>query len=186
MLRKFFAVCLLFVLIVGCAKSPDENNSQATRENLATDQPAAQQPALPPPAAPTAASMAESKPDAAARNLPPKKTTHVAAEPKPDKEIEMEKAGVGSGVKGRGLGQGFIATPISAYFVMKERIVFDIKIPDAMRAYKFEHNFKAPMTNEEFMKEVIQKNRIHLPELPPGHYYLYDPKTEKLMVAKPR
>ncbi len=64
--------------------------------------------------------------------------------------------------------------------------MFEITIPDCIRAYKFEHDFKGPKTHEEFMEKVIKKYGIQLPPLPPGHQYVYDPKNEQLQVEKPQ
>ena len=99
--------------------------------------------------------------------------------------MTMDKAQVGSGDKGRGYGGGIITTPVSTYFAVRERIMFEITIPDALRGFKFENDFKGPKSNEEFMEKVIKKNGIQLPTLPPGHKYIYDPKEEQLMVIRP-
>jgi len=96
----------------------------------------------------------------------------------------LEKAGVGSGEKGRGYGAGPIATPAAAYFAAQERVAFDIEIPHALELYKATEGH-APTTHAEFMRSIIEANRIRLPTLPPGHRYLYDPKSERLMVERP-
>ena len=43
----------------------------------------------------------------------------------------------------------------------------------------------APKDNDEFMQRIIKENHIKLPELPEGDRYMYDPKTEQLMVESP-
>lgn len=96
----------------------------------------------------------------------------------------QEKAGVGVGAKGRGYGQGVIATPAASLFAAQERIVFEMKIPHTMNLFKAQEG-RAPKTHEEFMDRIIKENQIQLPELPEGHRYVYDPKTEQLMVEKP-
>ena len=133
-------------------------------------------PAAPPPEAFT---EAEKKPAA-----PPKVNTGPVS-PTPRPGMLIEKADVGSGEKGR-YDQGIITTPVSTYFRAQERITFYIQLPEYLRAYKFEHDFKGPKTNEEYMKDIIKKNNIRLPELPPGHRYIYDPKEEQLMVERPQ
>ena len=100
--------------------------------------------------------------------------------------MTLEKADVGSGDKGRGYGEGIIATPAAAYFAARERIMFTITIPDYIRAYKMENDFKGPKSHEEFMQKIIKKNNIRLPTLPPGDVYVYDPKREELLVEKPK
>ena len=77
-----------------------------------------------------------------------------------------EKAQVGVGEKGRGYGAGPVATPVAALFASKERIIFEMRIPEAMKIYKA-LNGRAPKSHEEFMKGIIEADRIKLPELPP-------------------
>ncbi|MGH8570124.1 MAG: hypothetical protein ACREXU_19490, partial [Gammaproteobacteria bacterium] len=65
----------------------------------------------------------------------------------------------------------------------KEKIAFEIQVPAAVNYYKGEHGY-APRSHEEFM-ELMKAQNIELPELPPGHRYVYDPETEELMVERP-
>jgi hypothetical protein len=96
----------------------------------------------------------------------------------------QKKAEAGVGDKGRGYGAGPIATPISTYFRVRERVAFDIQIPHSMNLYKASEG-RAPKTHEEFMEKIIKANQIHLPTLPEGQHYQYDPKQEQLMVIEP-
>jgi hypothetical protein len=96
-----------------------------------------------------------------------------------------EKAGVGSGEKGRGYGGGPVTTPVAAYFSVRERLVFDAEIPHALDLYKATEGH-APRSQDEFMRDIVTANRIRLPTLPPGHRYVYDPKSEQLMVEHPK
>jgi hypothetical protein len=102
--------------------------------------------------------------------------------------VTQEAAGVGSGIKGRSLEEPgtvrLIAEPAIAYFRTKERLVFEVQIPQAMNLYKATEG-KAPATHDEFMQMIIQANQINLPALPQGQRYVYDPTTEQLMVEKP-
>lgn len=75
-------------------------------------------------------------------------------------------------------------TPVSAYFTVKDQVVFQFQIPKALEYYELA-NGRKPRTYEEFQREVIEKNRIQLPELPPTHRYFYDPDTAALMVEHP-
>ncbi len=102
-----------------------------------------------------------------------------------EQDLVREKAQVGVGEKGRDIGAGIISTPIKAYFSAKQQITFNIQIPHAMNLYKAT-NGRAPNTHEEFMSKIIKANFIQLPQLPPGHKYVYDPKKEDLMVEHPR
>jgi hypothetical protein len=106
--------------------------------------------------------------------------------PPPQKEPEpvLKKAEVGVGAKGHGYGSGPIATPASVFFRARERLSFDIQIPQAMNLYKATEGH-APQSHEEFMEKIIKYNHIPLPELLPGYRYLYDPKQEQLMVEQP-
>jgi hypothetical protein len=181
MQHKFLTIALLLAFSAGCGSSTSQNTAQTPSEKPAPNQMEKKKPmALPPAPPPEAFTAGEQKPAA----TPPKANTGPVS-PTPPPGMTMEKADVGSGSKGRGYGGGIIATPVATYFAARERLMFTVTIPDCIRAYKFEHDFKGPKTNEEFMEKVIKKNGVHLPDLPPGHSYLYDPKEEQLMVVKP-
>ncbi len=100
-------------------------------------------------------------------------------------ETVQKKAEVGVGEKGRGYGPGVVATPVASYFNMRERIAFDIQIPEAMKLFKAAED-RAPKTHEEFMERIIKEQHINLPTLPEGERYMYDPQTGLLMVLQPR
>lgn len=98
-----------------------------------------------------------------------------------------QKAEVGVGKQGDSLDDvsenspgGIIAAPVKAYFRTKERVVFEIQIPQMMNLYKALHG-KAPQSHEAFMKE-IEANRIPLPKLPEGMEYRYRVDSEELWV----
>jgi len=99
-------------------------------------------------------------------------------------ETVQVKAEAGVGDKGHGYGQGVIATPVAAYFSAKERIAFDIQIPEAMKLFKATED-RLPKSQEEFMEKIIKANNINLPTLPANHRYLYDPKQGELLVEQP-
>ncbi|MFO0817862.1 MAG: hypothetical protein U1A77_07970 [Pirellulales bacterium] len=94
------------------------------------------------------------------------------------------QAQVGVGAKGRSLDQfqGAVVTPAKTLFAAKERVVFDIQVPQALQLFKAT-NGQGPATHDEFMQRVIAENNIQLPQLPAGRRYQYDPPTEQLMVA---
>jgi hypothetical protein len=115
---------------------------------------------------------------------PPKQEPPVAKPaPAPPKTVE-KRADVGVGKKGRGYGQGVIATPAASLFATKERLVFQVQIPQAMQLFKATED-RVPKDHAEFMEKIIKANNIHLPELPDGDRYRYDPKTAELMVESP-
>lgn len=78
---------------------------------------------------------------------------------------------------------GLVVTPIRALMRTEEKVIFEIQIPHAMQLYKALQG-NAPRTEEEFMQHIIGANKIHLPELPAGHKYEYDPEGEQLMVRR--
>ena len=115
--------------------------------------------------------------------------TKPSVHPKPsvDRRVELAVGDVHR-KKGRSLDvygertEGESAGPARAYFGFREKAVFQIQIPRAMQLFKGAHG-RAPKSHEEFMSEVTEANSIQLPELPPGHKYLYDPNKEELMVV---
>lgn len=109
----------------------------------------------------------------------------VAVTPEAPVKTVLEKAGKGSGLKGRSLDphEGIYVTPAKTYFSAKERIQFEIQIPHTLKNYEaLNGDIK---THDEFMEKIINENGIKLLELPPGHKYVYDPATKTLMVEKP-
>ncbi len=102
-------------------------------------------------------------------------------------DMERVKAEKGVGIKGRSLDehQGMLVTPAKAYFSVRERVVFEIQIPDALNKYKA-LNGNGPKSHDEFMAQIIDANQIQLPELPAGQRYVYDPEKDELMVERPR
>jgi len=132
------------------------------------------EPAVPPPAPP--ATAVETSPPSAEP-----KTSKTETEP--PKTVQTE-AKVGVGAKGHYNAVGPVVTPASVYFRARERIAFEIQIPQAMNLFKATEG-RFPNTHEEFMQRIVVENQISLPELPPDHRYIYDPKTGQLMVEKP-
>jgi hypothetical protein len=124
------------------------------------------------PAAPPAASPG--------RPATPPPTTTPPAQP-----TTLKKAERGVGKKGRGYGKGVIATPAATLWAAKERITFEIQIPHAMDLFKALEG-RAPKDHAEFMEKIVKENQIQLPVLPEGDRYMYDPKTEQLMVESPK
>ncbi len=120
------------------------------------------------------------KPALVDEQTPPPPPPVVAKTP----ETVQVKAEAGVGDKGHGYGQGLVATPVAAYFSTKERMAFDIQIPEAMKLFKATED-RLPKSQEEFMSKIIEANHINLPTLPAGHRYLYDPKQGELMVQQP-
>lgn len=84
---------------------------------------------------------------------------------------------------------GVTRTPISAYFLpgrgKSEDTLIDDLVAYEVRFFQDVHGYK-PKTQEEFMKEIIERKHIKLPQLPPTHKYRYDPKSGELFVEHPR
>lgn len=102
---------------------------------------------------------------------------------------QQEVAGVGSGIGGRSLdGPGvveMIALPAKTYFAAKETIIYDKMMHDLQLYKASDSEGMGPQSHEEFMDKVIRENGTVLPTLPPGQRFVYDPKTEQLMIEKP-
>jgi hypothetical protein len=103
--------------------------------------------------------------------------------PVPETPTTTKKAEAGVGAKGHDLGSGVISTPAAALFTIRERVIFEVRIPQALQLFKATEN-RAPKSHGEFMEEIIKASQIKLPELQPGETYRYDPKLEMLMVDK--
>lgn len=122
-------------------------------------------------------------------------TPEASKQPNPNVKRTVARPGVTG--KGEGYGSGPIATPVRAYFLTRERIVFDIQIATAMNTYKA-INGHFPKSHEEFMEQIIKANQIRLPELSRSderYVYLpekaakvstYDPTDPPLVVERPR
>lgn len=207
-----FCVLLSSAFLVGCgteippeppaATAPAASAVPTTPAPAATPDMAAGAPTAPgtpqlPPAAPAAASPQPSPPPTVAPaagatpelvppalNPPQPPAAPPGLPPAPD--MERVKAEKGVGVKGRSLDphEGLIVTSAKALFTVRERAVFEIQIPEALKLYKAT-NDKGPKSHEEFMAQIIDANQIQLPQLPPGQRYVYDPEKEELMVERP-
>ena len=187
-------VLLLGIVLLGCDAPPPVANSGAPVPPAPPPPPGSPPPAAPaPPPATTGqaplppetqfGAFAGSIDDLAARP----QSAPAPASPPPQEDTERVKAEKGVGIKGRSLDQyeGVLVTPAKAYFSARERIVFEIQVPNALNLYKASEGH-APKTHDEFMKKIVQANQIKLPPLPPGHKYVYDPMTEQLMVERPK
>lgn len=191
---RWMMLALLLVALVGtgCDSSSDPFNQpkrqvQPEMVNVTIDPGVPAAPPPPPPAATSEAATASSETKAPPPPPPPPangETTETPPAPPAENTVRQE-AQMGVGKKGRGYGGGLVTTPVAAYFGARERIAFQIQIPEAMKLYKA-LNGSAPKSHEEFMQKIIKENAVNLPELPEGHRYVYDPSTEQLMVESPK
>jgi pyruvate/2-oxoglutarate dehydrogenase complex dihydrolipoamide acyltransferase (E2) component len=167
-------ILLAGLLFAGCGGGPDVaavSNDAAEPPAAAATSTAPPAPAPPPPAAPKMPTVTPAAP------------VEKAAEP--EVKMDREKAVAGVGKKGRGYGGGIVSEPVRLYFGTRQRIVFQIRIPDALRTYKAMNDGKGPASHEIFMEEIVAKNSLPLPELPEGDSYYYDVEKEELMVQRP-
>lgn len=146
---------------------------------------------LPSLAPPNAANNSGPTPTSANPSTPPPQTSTMAAQPQPlaPAETQFVPAQAGVGQQGRSLDahEGMIVTPVKAYFASKERVFFDVELPKSLQLYAAQTpDGQGPKSHDEFMREVIDANNYRLPQLPPGHRYQFDPKTQQLMVERPR
>ncbi|MEN6558797.1 MAG: hypothetical protein ABFC54_11515 [Thermoguttaceae bacterium] len=164
-------LCLLSLATwLGCGSSDSSTSKSATMTDSESASPAPKTPPPPPPPPPSEAS--KETPKDASQETPAKTST---------------KAAVGVGAKGRYDTSGpasVITVPVASLFSTKERLAFEIQIPQAMNLFKASEG-RAPKSHEEFMERIIKEQRIQLPELPEGERYRYDPKSEQLMVDRP-
>lgn len=150
-----------------------------------TDQPSVSQDSSSETPAPPAPPVLNSSPDA--KKATSKVQTQAKAAPDAKKPPRV-KAQTGVGQKGRRLENEklvqTIVTPAVSLFRTRERMVFEVQIPQAMKLYKGLHG-EPPQTEKEFFEQIIKANRISLPELPAGQRYVYDPRKAQLMVERP-
>ncbi len=120
------------------------------------------------------------------RNREMKAAEAVLPPQEPEMPDQVAKAGVG--VKGNSLDdingddpRMLIAGPAKALFQAREKIVFEIQLPQSANLFNA-LNSRNPKTHEEYMKEVV--GPIQLPQLPNGMVYKYHPDTNELWVEK--
>lgn len=184
----------LSVVMIGCGSADNEafrvKNSGSATGGQAVSQPERPTVPTPPPSTqepsrrPVAMPPGIASPDDVMQTAPPP-----PAAPSPPAAsrppVISVPAQVGVGQKGRTLGQpGFLTTPVYVYFRSQEMVAFRIQVPQAMQLFKAT-NGRAPQSHEEFWREIIEANGIKLPQLPPGHRYVYDPAREELLVEQP-
>jgi len=111
-----------------------------------------------------------------------------AVPPPQEPDMPDQIAKVGVGLKGNSLDdingndpRLLLAGPVKAYFNAREKIVFEIQLPQSANLFNA-LNSRNPKTHEEYMKEVV--GPIQLPQLPTGMVYKYHPDTNDLWVEK--
>ncbi len=173
------------IFAVGCGGSDDPFNQPRRQSNPDAFGVGSGETTPPPPPPATSAVPSPGKSHLPPPPPPPPPATTAATAPSAGEtpSANAVKAEPGVGKKGRGYGGGLITEPIHQNFLIRERLAF-LQVDQAMQLYKAT-NEHAPKSHEEFMEKIIKENRIPLPQLPAGERYLYDPKTEQLMVERP-
>jgi hypothetical protein len=110
-----------------------------------------------------------------------------AASATEDESVERVKAEPGVGIRGRSLDpyEGVIVTPVKAFFAARERIAFVAQFQHQYDIYKAMTG-EVPKDFDELKAKVLDPYQIKLPQLPPGHRYVWDAEKEELQVERPR
>lgn len=96
------------------------------------------------------------------------------------------RAETGVGIAGRSLQQEqgigkMIAQPAATLFKVREKVVFEIQLPQAVALFQASEG-RLPNSHEEYFEKIIDANRINLPKLPAGQAYRYRPDLGELWV----
>jgi hypothetical protein len=101
--------------------------------------------------------------------------------------LQAQKAETGVTGKGKSLDgvsdynpAKFVSGPASVLLKAKEKVFFEIQLPQAMKLFQATHG-RTPKSHEEFMQEVVT-NQLRMPELPSGLRYRYRPDLGELWV----
>jgi len=106
-----------------------------------------------------------------------------------DPNLERVKAGKGVGLKGRSLDEyeGVYVTPVKALFSAKERIFYEVEFKKNYQLYNAMTD-DIPKDFDDLKAKVLDPYGLtaKMPQLPPGHKYVWDPATQELLVERPR
>jgi hypothetical protein len=104
-------------------------------------------------------------------------------------ETERVKAAAGVGIKGRSLDEyeGVVVTPVKAYFSARERVFFEIEFPGNYSRWIILED-QPPKDFDELKARFLDPLGLtaHMPKLPEGHKYVWDPMTQELLVERPK
>lgn len=193
--RRFCMVSILISGSTGCLPSPPattppaSTSSQVTPSASPSTMPVEQTPATSPSTKePRAPAMPGGivHPDALLPQTPQQSLVPPALNPPANMPGDQAvRAGVGVGAQGRSLDNesGVLVTPAKVFFSMRERVIFDASIPQALNLFEATEGRK-PKSHDEFMTRIIQANNIQLPRLPPDRQYVFDPQQGELLVVR--
>ncbi len=179
--RRFRLFLAAAVLLVGCEamELPEEEPATIPRTTAASADADTAQNTEPETMATTVAWTGSSQSESSSSEP----NSAEDASPPPDTVSSREKAAAGAGKKGRGYGGGPISEPARQYFQIRERTVFQIQIPHALKMYQA-INGKGPADHNEFMEKIVRENSISLPLLPAGKKYVFDAEESELMIER--
>lgn len=100
--------------------------------------------------------------------------------------MAAQRADVGVAKQGQKLmehsdAQKVITGPASQLFQVRQAAIFNIQIPQALQLYQAQHG-RSPSNHDEFVKQILEPNRLSLPELPNGMVYQFNPEQQELWV----
>jgi len=176
---------LLGIVLSGCEPpKPSANAPGAAAPTAPTAPQAPTPPALPPET--KFGVFAGDVNDLAARPAASQPVQPVPAPPPTNPNTERIKAQAGVGAQGRSLDQhsGLVVTPVKAFFAAKERIAFEQAFYGQYRLYRATED--PPKDFAGLKAKVLDPYQIKLPQLPPGHKYVWDAATEELQVERPK
>ena len=188
---RSWIVGLALCVVLGCVPHTDPPVASAPSDTKAVTP----TPPNPPVAAPVATEPAATTPEtssppaaAPTPELPPESPPPAdpAANPSGENATEQVSAKAGVGKQGQSLKNdtGVFVEAAKAYFNVRQRAVFEIQIPEALKLFEATEGRK-PNSHDEFMQKVINANSIKLPNLPANNKYVYDVERGELMVEKP-
>lgn len=100
--------------------------------------------------------------------------------------VAAQKATAGVGKQGQSLNDNegvakIISGPAATLFKVKQRLIFDVQIPQALQMFQASEG-RMPKDHDEFMTKIVEFNRLQLPELPAGNVYRFNPEAGELWV----
>ncbi len=110
----------------------------------------------------------------------------VAEDPSSGSPMAAQQADVGVAKQGQKLmghsdAQKMITGPASQLLQVRQAAIFNIQIPQALQLYQAQHG-RSPSNHDEFVKQILEPNRLSLPELPDGMVYQFNPEQQELWV----
>ncbi len=173
---KLLVALLCLAIVAGCGKPPSEAEKPQATAQTGTEASAVPQTSPSPQQASQQAPQQASQPSEAQTQPPQMATAKPAAQddfrPPMPPQPSGEPARPGVGQLGIEIADGPLGTPVKALFGVQESLAF-MRLKQPMEIYRAIYGHY-PKSHEEFFKEIVQKNNIRLPPLPPGTRYLYD------------